>query len=112
MKTKILMIAVFMVLTVSLFAQVKPSNMSAATVAAFKAKLDIQTPAQADAKYVQKSDSIALSAITTIPTIYTAAGDTSSVPVPVKIGDIFIDTANSKVYVSKSAARNGWLKLN
>lgn len=49
---------------------------------------------------------------TTVPLIYSAAGDTSNYPIPDKIGDIFIDTSASKVYVSKTAARNGWLILN
>jgi len=44
--------------------------------------------------------------------IYSAAGDTSNVSYPSKIGDIFIDTSASKVYVAKSTARGGWLILN
>lgn len=50
--------------------------------------------------------------ITTIPTIYTGAGDTSLYPIPGKIGNIYINTSGNKVYVSKSAVRGGWLILN
>lgn len=60
----------------------------------------------------QGPNSISISSIPTIPTINYAAGDTSNYPVPGKIGDIYIDTSGAKVYMSKSAARNGWLKLN
>jgi len=52
------------------------------------------------------------SAVPTIPIIYSGAGDTSLYPVPGKIGNIYINTSGSKVYVSKSAVRGGWLILN
>jgi hypothetical protein len=45
------------------------------------------------------------------PTITTAAADTTGIT-PSKAGDIFIDTNASKVYISKSALRGGWLILN
>ena len=40
------------------------------------------------------------------------AGDTSNYPVPDKIGNLFIDTSASKVYVSVSTSRGGWVILN
>jgi hypothetical protein len=53
------------------------------------------------------------STIETIPTIYSAAGDTSNYPVPGKIGNIFINTSDGDVYVSIKAIRHdGWVKLN
>jgi hypothetical protein len=55
---------------------------------------------------------INISDIPTIPTIYSAAGDTSNYPTPGKVGNIFIDTSAGKVYVSKSALRLGWVLLN
>lgn len=53
-----------------------------------------------------------LNEISGLPKIYTAVGDTSNYPVPAKVGDLFIDTSASKVYVAVSAARNGWVILN
>jgi hypothetical protein len=53
-----------------------------------------------------------ISTITTIPTIHQAAGDTSNYNTPDKIGDLFIDTSASKVYISVEAARGGWVILN
>lgn len=53
-----------------------------------------------------------IEATTIFPTIHSAAGDTSNYATPGKIGDIYIDTSNSKVYISKSAYRGGWLILN
>ena len=50
--------------------------------------------------------------ITTIPTIYSAASDTSGYPVPGKIGNIYLNTSAGKVYISVSAARGGWRILN
>lgn len=46
------------------------------------------------------------------PEIHAFAGDTSNYPVPDKIGDLFIDTSASKVYVSVSTSRGGWVILN
>ena len=65
-----------------------------------------------DATSVEINDTIALYEVVYIPTIFTVAGDTSNYPTPGKAGNIFIDTNASKVYISKSATRNGWLKLN
>jgi hypothetical protein len=51
--------------------------------------------------------------ITFLPTVISAAGDTSSYPIPGKIGNIYINTSNGKVYVSVKAIRhNGWQILN
>ena len=60
----------------------------------------------------ESGDTVSLSSITTIPTIFYAAGDTSNQSAPLKIGNIFIDTSANKVYISKSANRGGWLILN
>jgi len=49
---------------------------------------------------------------TIVPMIHSAAGDTSNYNTPDKIGDLFIDTSASKVYVSVEAARGGWVILN
>lgn len=65
-----------------------------------------------DTLVAQRGDTISIDEIITIPTIYSAAGDTSNVPVPGKIGNIFINTSAGKVYISKSAIRNGWVILN
>lgn len=46
------------------------------------------------------------------PEIHAFAGDTANYPVPDKIGDLFINTATSKVYVSVSTSRGGWVILN
>lgn len=46
------------------------------------------------------------------PEIHAFAGDTSNYPVPDKIGDLFVNTATSKVYVSVSTSRGGWVILN
>lgn len=46
------------------------------------------------------------------PEIHAFAGDTSNYPVPDKIGNLFINTATSKVYVSVSTSRGGWVILN
>jgi hypothetical protein len=51
-------------------------------------------------------------ATTIFPTIQSAAGDTSNYQIPDKIGDLYIDTSASKVYVSVSATRGGWVILN
>jgi len=48
---------------------------------------------------------------TVYPNITSAAADTTGVT-PGKIGDIYINTSGNKVYISKSAARGGWLILN
>lgn len=45
------------------------------------------------------------------PAIITNVGDTTGIT-PAKAGDIFIDTSGSKIYISKSALRGGWLILN
>jgi len=46
------------------------------------------------------------------PEIHAFAGDTSNYPVPDKIGNLFINTSASKVYVSVSTSRGGWVILN
>ena len=46
------------------------------------------------------------------PEIHAFAGDTSNYATPDKIGDLFINTATSKVYVSVSTSRGGWVILN
>jgi hypothetical protein len=46
------------------------------------------------------------------PEIHVFAGDTSNYNTPDKIGDFFINTSTSKLYVSVTAARNGWVILN
>jgi hypothetical protein len=46
------------------------------------------------------------------PEIHVFAGDTSNYNKPDKAGDIFINTSTSKVYVSVTAARGGWVILN
>lgn len=46
------------------------------------------------------------------PEIHAFAGDTSNYATPGKIGDLFIDTSASKVYVSVSTSRGGWVILN
>lgn len=46
------------------------------------------------------------------PEIHAFAGDTSNYAIPDKIGDLFINTATSKVYVSVSTSRGGWVILN
>jgi len=51
-------------------------------------------------------------ATTLFPEIHYAAGDTSNYATPDKIGDLYIDTSGSKVYVSVAAARGGWRILN
>lgn len=51
-------------------------------------------------------------AATLFPEIHAFAGDTSNYATPDKIGDLFIDTSTSKVYVSVSTSRGGWVILN
>jgi hypothetical protein len=46
------------------------------------------------------------------PMVYHAAGDTSYIPVPVKLGDLYIDTSQKDVYISNNTARGGWQKVN
>ena len=46
------------------------------------------------------------------PKIYHAAGDTSFVPVPTKLGDLYIDTSSKDVYISNATSRGGWIKVN
>jgi len=46
------------------------------------------------------------------PEIHVFAGDTSNYNTPDKIGDFFINTSTSKLYVSVTAARGGWVILN
>lgn len=61
----------------------------------------------------QGPNTISINNIPTIPTIYSAAGDTSNYPTPGKVGNIYIDTSSSDVYVSVKAIRhNGWKKVN
>lgn len=46
------------------------------------------------------------------PSIYHSAFDTTYIPVPDKVGDIYIDTAEKDVYISNSTNRGGWQKVN
>lgn len=46
------------------------------------------------------------------PEIHAFPGDTANFPVPSKVGDIFINTSASKVYVSVKNTRGGWVILN
>lgn len=46
------------------------------------------------------------------PAIYHAAFDTTYIPVPNKVGDIYIDTAAKDVYISNSPSKGGWKKVN
>lgn len=48
----------------------------------------------------------------TVPKIYTAAGDTSNMSTPLKIGDLFIDTTNGIIYVAEEAVTGGWLRIS
>ena len=48
---------------------------------------------------------------TVYPNITSAAADTTGIT-PGKIGDIYINTSGNVIYISKSAARGGWLRLN
>lgn len=61
---------------------------------------------------IDVTNAVDISTITTIPTIHQAAGDTSNYNTPDKVGDLFIDTSASKVYISVEAARGGWVILN
>jgi hypothetical protein len=47
-----------------------------------------------------------------ISIINTAAGDTSNFPIPTKVLDMYFDSSNNKLYIAKTAARGGWIKLN
>ena len=66
----------------------------------------------ADTGYVYTPVSMRDDATTIFPTIQSAAGDTSNYATPDKIGDLYINTATGKVYVSVAAARGGWRILN
>lgn len=47
-----------------------------------------------------------------VPKVHSAAGDTSLLPVPLKIGDYFIDISARDVYISTGSVRGSWLKVN
>lgn len=51
-------------------------------------------------------------AATIFPTIQSEGGDTASYPVPDKIGDIYVDVASGKIYMSVASSRGGWRILN
>jgi len=51
-------------------------------------------------------------AATLFPTIQSEGGDTASYPVPDKIGDIYVNVATGKVYISVTSSRGGWRILN
>jgi hypothetical protein len=54
-----------------------------------------------------------ISAVSTVPVISSAAGDTSLAPIPGKVGNIYINTTGGNVYISIKAVRhNGWVKVN
>ena len=46
------------------------------------------------------------------PAIHSAAGDTSLLPVPLKTGDIYIDTSEKDVYISAGYERGKWKKVS
>jgi hypothetical protein len=72
---------------------------------------DLTTPEERNILHNWPINTVNIRDITTIPTIYTAVGDTSNYPVPNKLGDFFFDTADSSSYYSISAARGGWIKI-
>jgi len=47
-----------------------------------------------------------------VPTVHSAASDTSLLPTPLKIGDYYIDTDARDVYISTGTARGSWKKVN
>ncbi len=49
--------------------------------------------------------------VSTTQTCLSGAADTTGVT-PRKVGDLYIDTNASKVYISKTASRGGWIILN
>lgn len=55
---------------------------------------------------------ISIQDVPTVPSIHYASGDTSNYPIPGKIGDIYYDLTNNKMYFGKTAARGGWIKIN
>jgi hypothetical protein len=73
---------------------------------------EIYIAGAAQSPYLPPANRKNISTITTIPTIYSAAGDTSNQAIPGKIGNLFINTSNGKVFVSVTAARGGWVILN
>jgi len=46
------------------------------------------------------------------PRIYSAPGDTSLIPVPGKVGNLFINTNLKDVFISITPYRGSWLKVN
>ena len=65
-----------------------------------------------DSSFVHTPDAYTDDPYDLFPEIHAFAGDTSNYPVPDKIGNLFINTATSKVYVSVSTSRGGWVILN
>lgn len=55
---------------------------------------------------------ISITDIPVVPTIYSAAGDTSNQSAPGKIGNIYINTTSGLVYISVSVSSGGWRRLN
>ena len=49
---------------------------------------------------------------TYVPKVHSAAGDTSLLPTPLKIGDYYIDTSPRDVYIAVGASRASWKKVN
>lgn len=49
---------------------------------------------------------------TYVPKVHSAAGDTSILPTPLKIGDYYIDTSSRDVYIAVGSTRGSWLKVN
>lgn len=47
-----------------------------------------------------------------VPHVYSGAADTSLLPTPLKTGDYYIDTSARDVYISTSATRGSWIKVN
>jgi len=47
-----------------------------------------------------------------VPKVHSAASDTSLLPIPLKIGDYYIDTSARDVYIATGTARGSWRKVN
>jgi hypothetical protein len=71
----------------------------------------LSTPDEINITHNMDTKVLSVSAVTTIPTIYSAAGDTSNYPIPGKIGNYFYNTSDSTAYYSISSNRGGWVKI-
>jgi hypothetical protein len=70
----------------------------------------LTTPAEMNLLHNLDDNTVNIRTLVTME--YTAAGDTSNYPVPVKFGDFYWDSSAEKLYFAKTAARGGWIKLN